>query len=739
MRNNISVGAFILAVALSNAAHAQTSNANQEQEVPKVADDSALGDIVVTAQRRNERLQDIPISVTAISADTLASNRIVSTKDIQFAVPTLVYSSAVGYAAPYLRGIGTDHTFPNADPSVATYIDGVFVSNNVAVLQNLLGIERVEVLAGPQGTLYGRNAVAGAIGIYTLTPTQDLQAKFTGTYGNYNLAEGSGYVSGGVTDTLAVGIYGGYSRHDTFLKRLNNLPGEPNHESNWGLRGKAVWKPTDSLTFTGAIEHLEGKSFEGAALRNIQQDSLLYSIGARRQIGKHIIDSDAPAILDSKQTNYMLRSELDLGWSRLASITGYRDFKVLQADDTDATNIDLFRATSKLFSRQFSQETQLLSPDGSAVSWIAGLFYFDELSGFDPQALTGTVFAPVGGITQTTKVKLRSYAAFGQVTIPIDAVAPGLKLTLGGRYTVDRKRFRSTSFLTAPDPQVPIPTTPIPGTINFFTPPAKTWKNFSPKITLDYKIGDTLLYATYSEGFKAGVYNVNSPADAGPVDPEKLKSYEIGIKTEMLGRRLRLNTAGYYYRYSNIQLSRLGGAGGGVQTLENAGSAEAYGIETHLEASVTPELVLNATAAWEDTRYLKYDNAASFIFGPNGNVSTPIDASGNPLLRAPKWVFSAGGAYNHTFANDGAVNAEVRWYYNDGFSWEASNQLRQSSYHLINASLGYSFPGDRLSISVFGANLNNAHYFNNVIQTPFNILATDATPRTYGASLTVKY
>lgn len=195
------------------------------------------------SKHREERLQDVPIAVAAIGSSSLENNRVLATQDLQVAVPTLVYSSTGLYAQPFLRGIGSDLTFPNADPSVATYIDGVFVSNNSATIQSLLGTDRVEILSGPQGTLYGRNAVAGAINVYTLTPDDKFEGRLSASYGNYDLVEVGGHMSGPVTDTLFVGIYGGYSRRDSFYNRTAQSIDDLDRETSSGVRMKAVWEP----------------------------------------------------------------------------------------------------------------------------------------------------------------------------------------------------------------------------------------------------------------------------------------------------------------------------------------------------------------------------------------------------------------------------------------------------------------------------------------------------------------
>lgn len=721
----------MLLVSTSAAAMAQTPPAAQPAE--PAAYQGGLQEIIVTAQKRSENLQNVPIAVTALTAATLDRNRVLSTRDLQFLTPSLVYNQAANNAQPFLRGIGSDLVGPNLDASVATYIDGVYVSNNSGTVTSLLGIDRVEVLEGPQGTLFGRNAVGGAISIYTLTPGKDLDAHVTGTYGNFNRTQFTGYISGPVSNTFSLGVYGGYDHRDTFFHDPN--PENPGHELRVGGRVKAVWTPTETLKLTGSAEYSHMRGIEAGALRNIQPDALSYALGGTPNIGKNIYPGDASEYADYKNQAYTLREELDLGWSSLVGITAYRHLYGSNANDLDGTGFNLLADGGVNHSRQLSQELQVLSPSGSPVTWIAGLYFFRERTGYYPTAIISPIiFGPgIGASLTDAQVITKSYAAFGQATVPLDAVTEGMRLTLGGRYTRDEKAFSASgrfvdgTGLVGNEPQVG-PTTVYPDS-------NAHWGKFTPKITLDYKTGRTLLYATYSRGFKGGAYNIASPADPGPVNPENLSAYEVGSKSQFAGGRFRFNTSAYYYKFNNLQVQLVDVTAGGTTRLQNAGAGEAYGFEGALTAAATHDLTLSGSVALEHTKYTDFPNAASEIIQPGGNASGSFNVNGNDIQRAPKFVFNLAADYTHKFDSGASIGASAKWYRNSGFFWEPTNRFRQNAYSLVNLSATYTLPGDHLSITGFVTNLTNKNYQTILLLTPVSIDVTDAEPRMYGVTV----
>jgi iron complex outermembrane recepter protein len=691
-----------------------------------------LEEIVVTAQKRSENLQDVPIAITAVSAITLSQNRVLTTQDIQFLAPALLYNQAGDNAQPFMRGIGSDLTGPNLDASVATYIDGVYVSNNAGTVTSLLGIDRVEVLEGPQGTLFGRNAVGGAISLYTLTPKDTDEASFDATFGNYSRTQFSGYASGPLASDFDAGVYVAYDRRKSYDTILN--PADPQHEDRWGVRTKFVYTPTDAITLTGSAEFTSNTGFETAALWNIQPDALGYALGARQIIAPYVYDDDLRQFLTVKTQAYTLREQADLGFASLIGITGYRYLNAFTGNNLDGTNAPLLADTATDNSRQFSQELQLVSKPGSYITWLGGLYGFGESTGYFPTAIISSVVYPppiVANVT-TAQVSTRSYAAFGQATIPLDFLTQGMRLTLGERYTRDQKEFTASSFSSE---GTGYPNDPLTMSAVIHYPySSASWSRFTPKITIDDKFGDTLVYATYSQGFKGGAYNIATPSESTPVAPERLYAYEIGTKSEFADGRVRLNTAAYHYLFKDLQVSIIDSIETGATSLQNAGAGKAYGAEAALTVIPVQGLTLDSSLSMEHTEYTSFPNAASFIIGPNGNTSAIFNATGNQLERAPKFVFNVGGDYKFPLPNGAVLDTTAKWYHNSGFYWEPTDRFRQSAYSIVNLSSSYEFLGDHFSITAWVSNLTNQYYQTALLLLPTSIDVKDAEPRMCGVS-----
>jgi iron complex outermembrane receptor protein len=697
----------------------------------------SLAEIVVTAEKRSENIQNIPISIVAILPSTLTANKIESTQDLQIAVPSLNYGQIGGFAEPFIRGVGSDVLVPDSDPSVATYVDGAFVANNQATIQDLLGVERIEVLEGPQGTLYGRNAVGGAINVITLTPTHQTESDVSLTGGNYARKEASLHVSGGVTDQLAVGVYiGGMERNrfNTTAAEVYTTPLFPNlehnHESQWGARLKAVYTPTDWLTLTGSVEETQSESFDDGALRELSPNSLGYVLypDVRPIIQSYVTQRTYPDYVNSRQKNATLREEADIGWANIVGISNYRDATIDDAGDDIPSGTPVYGAFSHIPSDQYSQELQLLSLPTSKVQWIGGLYFFHGAGGFLPTTEASSLFfAPNYAYQNHSNVTTKSYAAFAQTTIPLDMVTDNFRLTLGGRITSDQKYASDyVSYLNAA------------GASNAtiaYPNASHSWERFTPKITIDDRWFDTLFYITYSEGFKSGVYNQSTPNEP-PVNPERLNAVEIGAKAQLWDNRINWNTAVYYYVWKDLQVSIVD-LGSGVQSLQNAAAAKAHGVDSKLTVAATKDLIFNMALAWESTEY------TSFTGYPGVNPVTiapeTINATDNELQRAPKWVTTLGADYHHSVEWGGAIHATLNWYYNGGFYWTPQNVAKQEPYHIVNASLGY-MPNESWDVRLWGSNLTNQ--FHEEILLPvatLGNLATDAPPRMYGVTAEYKF
>lgn len=695
-----------------------------------------LETVVVTAQKREENLQNVPISVSVVKADELAARGVRSAMDLQTAVPGLVYNNIAGIPLVFLRGIGTDIAIPNSEPSVATYVDGAVVASTANGILNLLGVDRVEVVAGPQGTLYGRNAVGGAINIVTLTPKQDLEANATVGIGNFSRREITARISGGVTDTLALGLYAASTERDTYFERVGPRPlGEHGYEhelgkmKQWGARIKAVYEPSDWLKLTASVEKTNEKGPEGIGFRETQPNAVAFAFGAPLLIEPFKLSGEQPdfSVIDQKAAT--LREEMDFGWARLLGISNYREAWNATGMDYDATALPVIMSAAVTKDRQWSQELQLLSPADSSWQWLAGLYYFDSKGGYNPLYSRSELLfpAPVTETQLVANVHAQSAAAFAQITVPL--WADGLKLTLGGRYTMDKKIYQGGADSALDPSNATLATT-------FYPRLSKDWNEFTPKLALDYQLGDTLLYFSYGRGFKAGAYNMTLPSAIGPVDPERLDAYEIGTKSELFDNRVRFNTAAYYYKFEDRQAQI---QQPGAVLLLNAANAKAYGLELNALAAVSSQLTLNAAIAYEQTEYTSFPNLAGFTSGLVGNTPAVIDAKGNDLQRAPDWTISAGAKYTIPFSSGATFTADLGWYYNGGYYWDASNSERQQAYDVFNGALSYTSADRRWTTSLSGTNLTDTHYYYISNTSALGTLVIDAAPRMYGVSLSYSW
>lgn len=712
--------------------------ANSQSLVAQGTSATMLPQITVTAQKRSQNIQDVPIAMSAMSAEQLEAVGIQSTSTLPLMDPSLNYTDNNGFANPFIRGIGSDINQQEAEPSVATYVDGVYVSSQSSVIMNLLGVKRVEVLNGPQGTLYGRNATGGAINVYTLTPGRELDAQVTESYGNFNNAQISAHLSGPVSKSLDVGLYVGAAHQDTYHSFYPNPPpGQPTADYDWGVRAKAVWRPTDALKFTASIERTGTRNGDASVSTNVQANSMGYYLNGTSQPPRYTVESNTPQFLASDITFAVLREEADLGFAKLVGISGYRDTYAPILTDVDGTYINLLAAGAVAVSRQYSQEIQLLAPTDSAVKWVVGLYYFHEKGDFAPYYVDSNVLfpAPIVSESSTGPGQTISYAAYAQATFPLAFVTRGLRLTLGGRITRDEKvKLPATSVFKDAAGAIVVPS-PI------FPTARKYWTKFTPKVTIAYRTSPAMFYVTYAQGYKSGEFNLQVPAETTTVQPEQLTDIEEGVKSNLFGGRLRLNLDEYNYDFKNLQLQRPVTEGVQVVTeIQNAAVARAHGVELSAAALVTQGLTTNLNIAWEHSRYTRFPNAPYYLFSPTGNTEiTGVSATGHPLIQAPTLTVAWSANYKIPL-NDGAqINFDGNVYHNSGFSWSATGQAKQPAYTLLGASVGVTSPNHRWKSRVWVRNLTNTYYFAFQQISGFGITGQEASPRTFGVSVTWRY
>ncbi|KQX23553.1 hypothetical protein ASD39_07010 [Sphingomonas sp. Root50] len=725
--------AVVATIGLPSLASAQAADAD---------DNDGLQEIVVTAQKRSQNLQDVPVSVSAVDGTALASANITSANDLGRLVPSLTIFATSGSVQPFLRGIGNPGSLVGNEASNAVYIDGVYLVRVPSTLLQLNSIARVEVLKGPQGTLFGRNASGGLIHVVTRDPSQTPVIEGSIGYGNYQTTRASIYASTGLAEGLAIDVSGLLIDQGEGWGK-NVVDGRDwGRENTKAIRSKLRWEAGDETTITLTGDYNRSNNdfiAQSQYLPGVQRGYDLPPFGLQPRLGFYDIEANDTPVSRSRNWGVSGKLEQDLSFATLTSITAYRRDKSFITFDSDFGRQNLLRADLFGRVRQISQELQLASREGSSIDWLVGAFYLDSRSAYVPSRFTGAAidFA-AGGLPAVSdtygRSSTKSAAVYGQATVPL---MERLNLTLGGRYTRDKLRGSGRGdFYLVGSPVVPGAT--ITG--------AQTFKKFTYKASLDYRLDDDLMvYASQSRGYKAGLFNT-LPFLPTAAKPEILDASELGFKSELFDRRLRLNGAAFYYDFKNAQFQQFDGP---TVIIINAPGARIYGGELEGQAALGRGLTLRFGAGYLDSKYTDFPNAQTPVpnlntnpaLGPVGgyvNGFAPLDATGNDMVRVPKWTLNLGLNYE-LVTEAGKFNFDVNYAYNDGFAWDADNALRQSSYSLVDAQVKYTLPGkyERFAVRAWAKNITKEKYYVAQVQSDGarGSSAMPGSPRTYGLDL----
>ncbi|TKD52072.1 TonB-dependent receptor [Sphingomonas baiyangensis] len=657
--------------------------ADAQETTPQAAPPEFGGDIVVTAQRREQSLLDVSGAVSAIGAERLANAQVNNLQDLQTIVPSVNFGSDFNQAKIFIRGVGANTSTTGSSTGVALHVDGAYVARAEAQLTSLFDLERVEVLRGPQGTLYGRNAVGGSINLITARPSQTLEGYARLTYGNYNQLITEAAVGGPITDAILFRIAAKTEDRDGFgvnpitggdvddLKRRMaraHLQFNFSETINLLLTGE-FFRQDDA---SGAIHYLRA-SFPGVA-RLAPLGVGGYAVRPRD------LASEVQPGTDTESYSFTGTFTAELSDSvRLTNITNYRDFETALFQDLDLSAVQNGFTINgqpttvqerRIDSRQFSNELQM-NYDTDFVNLVVGAYYFHErqrpidtvglgrrnglptniailqrdgipldlaysLCGYGPESVAGTIVAPKRVCTRSN-LGTEAYAAFGQANINLGALSDGLAgftLKLGGRYSYERVDSENPSIIIRYSAAVPASNLNALPTLNptaAGTRVERSFRDFTPELGLSWEPSDDLLlYYTYSEGFKAGS-GENASGSRVIVDPETVRNHELGVKASLFERRMTITLAGYHYDLEGLQLNKTitGGPTGYTTIFQNAASTTADGFELDIFAQPARNLRLSGALSYTDARfedYLTLDplNPANVAGG------TPYNAVTNP-------------------------------------------------------------------------------------------------------------
>jgi len=729
-------GVSMMAVSGASVAQAQTVDADQAQPTtqqqqqpasevePRVADQNAsnYGEIVVTAQRRAERLLDVPITLTAVTPEALESFAVTNTTDLPSLVPGLVFTQGLTNANPYMRGIGQQLDGINIEQPVAVYIDGVYLFQPASAIFSFNNVSQIEVLKGPQGTLFGRNALGGVIHVKTEEPKRDPVLKVDASYGNYDTITGHFYANTPVSQDVTVNLaaYGmkrmrGYGFNVTRNKRIYQA-------EEYGAQGKIRWQAGDAteILLNALYSHVTSDigGTTGVVPGALAEDGVTRFISTYKVADSLDTTSPTNTFLGS------LRITHDLGWAKLISITAYHKLwakltlyvNAIPFGSGKALSIDPFH----LDAHTFTQEVQLQGGNGDKFNWIFGLYYLHDVSKnrFSP-ALDGTEF-----FSLDATMPADSYSAFGQATMK---VLPATNLTLGFRYTQDRKSIsgvaNSGGFIFGPE-DTGIET-------------KKSWGSPSWRVALDHKLAPNVMaFVSYNRGFASGTYNSTDFANPA-ASPETLDAFEGGVKSEMFDRRVSLNVAGFYYIVNDLQqVSLTPGLGRtGSIALFNAASSRIYG--TDVDFTIRPVDNFSVTGGFQllHAKYRRFPDGACPVPSPaGGNPTTDqCDLSGRQMNRAPKFAATIGAQYT-----TGPLQFSINNSHNSGFNWEPSALVKQKAYDSLSGSITWSAPGDKWQIQLYGSNLLDEKIWAYAAAASTSVYSP-GVPRLYGVRVSAKF
>ena len=722
MRLSLST-AVALVLAAPVLAHAKPADAGASSQVEEV---------VVTAERRETKLQQTPIAISALTSKTLTDAGITRVEDFANMLPN-VYIDDRNLRGQNIaiRGISADLNNPGLDQGVGIFLDGVYLGRATAGNSNLFDLERVEVLRGPQGTLYGKNTIAGAINYITRKPTDQFQAEADVSYGNYNAVTADAVVSGAlIPGKLFASIGGSVDERDGIIKNLTTGTRLDNRNGQSG-RIVLVGKPTDNLevvvradvardrTHSGANEVLDNGAFTGLpfeepapSTRTVHQD------------------------FDAVQNRDSWGVSGEVNWSTpagtLTSLTAYRGLNWHNLNDNDDTDLNILATGINEGQTQVSQEVRFASNTNGRFDYVVGAYYFHQGLNTDSHAVVG----PDLGVYPDTitadifaRVDTDSYAAFAHGEYHFN---DQWSLAAGVRYTDEEKKVVQSQI---GDPYQLLQATQAPRTLT------RSEGNVSPTVSLNYKANPNLfLYFTFSQGYKSGGFNIFSivtpatkPSDNAEYKPESVNNFEIGLKSEFFDHRLRFNASAYYMDYKNLQENQLilTGITSQFQT-SNAAKARSMGIELEVAGRPTRELQLGATYGYDDATFSSFAHA----------TTTNADYTGNTLPRAPRHNASVYAELNHPLTDQVALFGRVEASYRSRVYFGIDNALFQEPLTLVNARIGVQAPSGRWGVYLWGRNLGDVDYaidkeFGAIV--PGQTVESIAAPRTFGVEFRARY
>ena len=716
---------------------AQTTSSSSSTAPTTSDSQGEIQEVVVTAQRRSQRLQDVPIDVAVVSGEDALKMGVTDSLSLPTQVPGLATSRQITGATIYLRGVGTIAA-PGNENGVATYIDDVYVNGYSGSNVPLFSVDHVEVLKGPQGTLFGRNATGGVISITTKEPSETPELDAQIGYGNYRTYSASVYGTMGIAPHVAIDFAYEVGDQKTGWGHDLSTGQEINRGQAYSVRSKVKWTPDDATSVIFSVDH-HWDDYDFGINPNVPPGTL--SLGNATYAGPYNslgVNSYTGGISGHgvHVDGYSLTAQHDFDWGTIKSITARRESEDTVTYDQDMGPIHFVDAFYHTKSDGYSEELHLSSPAGFAIDghdlhWLTGLYVYKNNDGLTPLGIAGAAAGGLSQIYETSVSETRSYAGFVDATY---AITPVDHLTAGLRYTDDRIINNGNVALFAPDST----TTVIPAPSQYADAKRPTYR-----LVLDHNFStDIMAYLSAATAFKSGGFNQFSEGTPA-VRPETLDAFTVGLKSDWLDRKLQVNLEAFDYKYLNQQVAIVVEAG---QADINAAESRIYGLDANVIAKLTPDFTLNGNFEYLRGRYGRFEGAPEVVQTPAtcepypmrlpgalvpGSVTCSIDVSGRPTIRSPAFSGNISGDYVFR-TNAGNFGLNANYYYTASYNWDPSGQYPEPAYGLLSSYLDWTAPSTLWNVSVYCSNCLNRYHDTFIAEGAAAIQRAPADPRLFG-------
>ncbi len=735
------------------------------------APSTGVAEVVVTAQRRSERLQDVPIAVTAVTADDLLRNHIDNASRLEFVTPGFTFGSQGSDSFPAIRGVRTSLVSAQNDPVIGFYQDGVYQSRTQQQSIPLFDISRVEVQRGPQGTLYGRNTFGGNLSIVTNEPTKHFEAAVSAEGGNYSAVKAEGYINIPITDDLQVRIAAVHQSHDGYVH--STTPGVVLDDDDESAERISVkWTPTNRLSVlvhagqwarddagAGSYGYKVAGTLINPATGYQSVNGVPMAVNPSVHNGTdlvHGVDIGVPVTggaytndWDYQPFEHLVENfvsgtvSYDLGPAVLRSITGYTEFHAHRSADNDQSSV-VFGDNGAGFGSGIqepqtndhttSEEVQLASQGNTRFQWIVGGYYLhDDIFEIYQQEATAPG-SDVDGYKETTSLHTDAYAGYAQASY---SVLPDLLKVIGGiRYSKESKSFAFADYADAP-----------PNTYDFTTP-YSTSSGDPSFVRTTYRAGleytpthNNMLYATFSTGFESGGVNDTGGAPGIPNSyaPQTVEAYEIGSKNRFLGGKVEANVSVYYNNFNNLQINVYTPQ---VSYFGSAGKAFSEGAEFEVKTLPLPDLHVDATATFQDAKYTFYDSTNNFYGASNGQDPISVSLAGKEIPQTPKVKTTLAIYYDYDLGRFGKLQPYLDTlfstrYYTTDFNTSLDEQ---HAYAQLDLSLRWTDMSGKYYVEGYGNNVTDVPVlFSGVVGRAERIQVSYGPPAVYGVRVGAKF